>query len=753
MSEKKTHLEEAIEIFNNVFNISSEFHQNAVSKGLIKNESCSTQENQEQIDQTFLTEKLSEKEIVKQPWQRKESEFYYHINKSLLNAEYLFIKDYSKQLNNALISFEATEATSVIKYPRFVRDFFILAPKMIELCERIKNAIGESNNRRIEIEDRSEENANRITSRLKIEIDEPTPNSDKLFRFTLSVIEMTSIDHIYKVSSDNIDKLLTLWERIKDIDDINDNNLKTVVTIVTGKTATMIWKMVFENGDENSSKYLNIDNLKFFFRNSEDIKDKIKDHKLEDKLNKTIKYKSDHRNQNLTKEELERNNPKLTSSTGNVPDIEDYNKWVERGQEHYIEMSSTVGAIEQKNNPDQVISHIESFILKIEEKKDHDIECFSPFFFISSIYFVNEQLSEQLKQKQSDNFIKLLNLMNKLLMYMERYIRTFTNSMPTIFRPYFEHCFYQYDITTKKFSSFNLDNFDYHRDKFDNAFFFASYYCNATNFGRLHDFYEKYLLQFQTFSYESSQIILTKEAQNIKKELGISRKEFNDFKIEIDKTSNDFKKEIDKTRQSSLQTLGLFAAFLAIIISSIGTFRVVNNIWEYIIYSLTYTLAIALFAFLISERTQKKNTENEKENTENEKENTEKKKENTENEKENTEKKKENTEKKKENTEKKKCDIVYIVRNYSKECAFIITFVFLLSFSIIYFIFINNHHIVSEDKNETKSGVTFSIHNSNTPSSTVHNSNTPSSTVSLESALSNDNDTLNDNISTSTNTP
>ena len=538
---------------------------------------------------------------------QKEYDFYYHINKSLLNAEYLFIEDYSKQLEDAVKNIEKTETILDVKKPRFVRDFFILASKMTELCERIRNAIGDRNNRRIEIEDHAEENADRIASKLNVN-NNPTTNSDKHLRFTLSVIEMTSIDHIYKASSDNIGKLLTLWERIKDVNG-SSGNFKKVVDMVTGKTATLIYKMVFDNGDEKSLQYLNIDNFDFFFKDSEKIKEEIEKSKLTNQLNKTIDYKVKNKNKAFTKEDLDNNNQKLDLSIANVPDMVKYNNWVARGQEHYIDMSSTIAAIEQgtqSNNYKQVIGKIEGFLQgkKLETKQScEDIERFSPFFFISSICFVNNQLDNQLKIEtvDFDNLSKLLNLMNKLLLYMEHYIRTYTNSMPTVFRPYFEHSFYQYNTRDYTVNSLGLDinkitNYDC--KIFENSFFFASYYCNATNFGRLHDFYERYLLQFQSFSYELSHNILEKEAGTIKKDLETAKKEFTDA-IEIQK------EDIKSTQRSSLQTLGLFTAFLSFIVSTIGTFRVVGNLTEYIIYSLTFTLAVVLFAFLISDHNSK----------------------------------------------------------------------------------------------------------------------------------------------------
>lgn len=139
--------------------------------------------------------------------------------------------------------------------------------------------------------------------------------------------------------------------------------------------------------------------------------------------------------------------------------------------------------------------------------------------------------------------------------------------------------------------------------------------------------------------------------------------------------------DIKNTQRSSLQTLGLFTGFLAFIVTSIGTFRVANNIEEYIIYSLTYTLAIALFAFLISDSnvilTYK--------------------------------------------SDNKKGYLSHLwetIISNGKTLLFGIIFVFLLLFAVCYFYF---HGFSStQDTTETNSRVSVTIDNSNTPSTMLN---------------------------------
>ena len=129
--------------------------------------------------------------------------------------------------------------------------------------------------------------------------------------------------------------------------------------------------------------------------------------------------------------------------------------------------------------------------------------------------------------------------------------------------------------------------------------------------------------------------------------------------IELEENIKKQEEDIKKNQHHSLQILGLFTAFLSFIVTSIGTFRVARNLSEYIIYSLTYTLAIALFAFLITDN------DNHKDNKDSIQDNDKK---------------------------QKWKSISFIikslwlfVRKYKKQIAFIITLIGLIYFSKLYF--------------------------------------------------------------------
>ena len=263
---------------------------------------------------------------------------------------------------------------------------------------------------------------------------------------------------------------------------------------------------------------------------------------------------------------------------------------------------------------------------------------------------------------------------------MTDYVLSFKNSMPPCFRPCFEHSFYHYN-NPKKFEYVNLDIPDiiskYDYNNFKDNFFFASYHCGPISINRLEEKLQEY-----TLYYNSKINSITQELKNAQQELKGTQQKLLEEQQGLDITT----KSIEKHQHNSIQVLGLFTAFLSFIVTTVATFRVVNNLHEYIIYSLTYTLAIVLFAFLISDHTTKKHNYILKE-------------------------------------KEPKWSIrllknsPILLYNYGKHIAFIITIVLLFLFSRNYF---SNNKISNTTEEKENNGVTITIDNSSMPSSTVN---------------------------------
>lgn len=631
---------------------------------------------------------------------KKTKEFYQHIIKSILKAEYLFLHNYSQKLEDAISSLapnikDEDVKTEIlpslrpivnnIKKPRFVKDFIIIALQLRDMCWRIKNAIGKENKRRLEINYSTDELVETIIRSARF-IDDfyPTEKDVLYFNYTQSIIEMTTIDHIHKATSENIGKLITLWQRIKDpFLDID----MSIASMVKAKTAALIQKMLFQIGDDDEErKLLKLDNVGYFYSiagvNEEQLESETgKANKLMEKnINPVIEKKIDKKYEKVTIEEFEPQPSQVTPI-----DIETYNQWICIGQNNYVVFSDLIEKMHSIQNNSQnkterqdiqeIINKLDSFF------NQRSCDCFFPHFFFRVLDFIKMSFDSNYSgankqiQNKAETSIALLNLLKKVLVSLKDYIVDFEKRMPTVFRPYFQHSFYEYDKASHSFHYCKIINANsYDCKDYENKFFFASYYCDPFSINRLKEAYEYYTLLYYSYS---SNIAIEVKAMEVQMNANIKKQE----------------DDIKSIQRSSLQTLGLFTGFLAFIVTSIGTFRVATNIWEYIIYSLTYTLAIALFAFLISN----KNGVVEK-------------------------------------GEDKRAPW-YRIRYYPKEFAFVLTLIFLAIVSIIYFY--KHHHSIGE-RTETTNGITFS---------TDHASAT-NFTINFEHALPVDVDTINDTIST-----
>ena len=599
----KTHLEKAISIVKDFCN--------PIPLSIVNAVFSFCNDDEEKVRDFITKGDFSYQQFIRDICGRKEQEFYYHIIKSLLNAEYLFDIDYSKKIIEnvfeGIISREEFNTGFLINQkealfknntdniPRFIiKDSHFIFSCLLNLCHRIKNAIDDQNTRRINIDINPEEIADRHSKYYLFGQPYKTPQYvNTLFNFSLSVIEMTAIDHFYKASSENISKLVTLWNRIEDIENIKsvtiDGNTDTfycMVKMVKAKTATLLYKMVYNIDNKD---LLGLEDVKFFYftgeKNEKHLKEETENGRMKEGLNPTINLKNEYKdtefNYNLLKKR-----EKFKSND----DINTYNIWIEKSQKYYCEKSALISKIKQQTTTqeknDDAFEHTIEDLYTFNKTKEKP-EIFSPYFFLRVLFFIKTKINI-LKEEEFNLKIKMVDLLKSTLLRLKQYIITYENSMPPVFRPFFEDCFYTYDLNSDDFIWFSdNDSFkQYNCNNFRNSFFFASYYCNPISINRLKEKFEEYILHSNVFSSDIAQEINIKESN-------------------LEQNIEDQKNEIRKTQHSSLQVLGLFTAFLSFIVTSIGAFKVAGNLTEYIIYSLTFTLAVVLFSFLVSDHNSK----------------------------------------------------------------------------------------------------------------------------------------------------
>ncbi len=241
---------------------------------------------------------------------------------------------------------------------------------------------------------------------------------------------------------------------------------------------------------------------------------------------------------------------------------------------------------------------------------------------------IKEDDNKAKKTKQLQDIQYLLKFLNSQLTKLHSYFSFFEgkDNTPHIIRPYFEECFYQ----KKGYDSFQpfpltletLQEYSYYQYK--NILYIASFHCTPFNIDYLKSFYKKYNQEKEQHSYDyflSLNQYINKELQEtqetyeiIKEEKIHTQEETANIKKEtaniktvtanIKKETANIKEDIQK---NTIHLLGIFAAFLAFVTVNIGMVKIADNIYEYILYVLTFVFALSFFVFLIKHETLKEN--------------------------------------------------------------------------------------------------------------------------------------------------
>ena len=135
--------------------------------------------------------------------------FYFHITKSLLNAEYLIMDNYSKLLKD-VIDLDGVKKGANFVLPCYVCSFVVVVHYLNEMCFRLKKTIFDKRVHRIVIDYHAEEYAaNQFSACYLVGKDE----MQMFDTYAKSVVDMTLIDHLYEINTSNIENLLLLWRR------------------------------------------------------------------------------------------------------------------------------------------------------------------------------------------------------------------------------------------------------------------------------------------------------------------------------------------------------------------------------------------------------------------------------------------------------------------------------------------------------------------------------------------------------------
>lgn len=531
-------------------------------------------------------------------------EFFYHITKSLLNAEYLILDNYTALLDSVLNikTLENDDDPTRIVLPCFVKSFILLIQFEKEMCMRINRIIREKGNYRIAIDYHADENVENRFSRSYFVYGE----TSRLYEsFILSVIEMTTIDHLNKVNSYHIESLLLLWRRSDFVKKQSVNNKKfvDVVNMVRIKTASILSSMLKQPKDSQNGHRLYEFYLSMGEKHMEDILYELREcaSKINYDNNEYISQRLDCRNKKISFAEIERKE-ELRWNDANK-DLQAYDVWTKKGRYIYEKASSVIEEVCDGKDKISTIEdkEVQSILDIIEEYNNSSIQKTAPFYR-KTIDFLDTVVSTQ---KFHNNIViskRVLDLLSKILSESREYNAHSNNSQFPYYLPPFNTCYYKYE--NEKADCIEVsDEYirKYDKEYFSDKFFYASLGSPLTNpyiFNRtIEKYYDKFLNQTLGYVYRLEEQT-DSSFESIKNSTNSSITEQRNY---IESISERLGNENLHTRNHTIQLVGMFAIFMAFITSVIGSIRVAKNVPEFIVFSLTFLAGVTLFSILIKD--------------------------------------------------------------------------------------------------------------------------------------------------------
>lgn len=531
-------------------------------------------------------------------------DLYFHITKSLLNAEYLIMDNYSKLLKD-VIDLDGVKKGANFVLPCYVCSFVVVLQYLNEMCFRLKKTIFDKRVHRIVIDYHAEEYvANQFSACYLVGKDEML----KFDAYVKSLVDMTLMDHLYEINTSNIENLLLLWRRSEFISkSIIEEKYKQINRMVKEKVGNMIRSIVKKSSKGNNQCYFSLGN-----EHIDDIIQKINDetHLFEIESNPYLKKKNEYRNKELKQSDFDGVvMPYKTLS--NFEDVYKYDRWAYDGWKSYVNNSKLIQAIDKLESENEESSikedSIKNLMGNIEEAMKLSPNTLTSSFYLKAIDLFCRVLTKKAewvingseydkdtdsKQFTSNTFDKLMGLLSTLLADFKSFTSSLYTDVCPVFIPPYSHSFYSEQADGQKLQQVLIplsQNEKYDKSKFTNLFFYASLDVTLLTPDYFYDFIDDRTnllnnLVFRRTSMISGQIDTKISGQ----------------KKHTDEAVNQMRSENLYTRNHTIQLLGLFAAFIALISGTIGSLRVAHSVPEFIIFLLALTFCIVVFSSLIS---------------------------------------------------------------------------------------------------------------------------------------------------------
>lgn len=471
-----------------------------------------------------------------------------------------------------------------------------------------------------------------------------------------SIIQMTIIDHYFRSDAETVEKLFHLYEQVKELkvkkSFFNENELYTeVIDEVLAKVATMLDLILNSDFHQHTDQKIDVDY--YYIINSRISKDDFIKNELAQYCKRDTSDNIYINDRKLNKgKEFKFEEVEFEYNVKEYVDLKLYYDAVSTGMNAYYEQSKIISRIQNcmniscvcseqcaiqendevgdnKNTTDETVDSVttdkpnhyteQEVVDAIRNFVDSQPSNLSPSFFRQVLEFIDMLISKE-KNKQtaiekgkSPKIREYHFLLKKVLNLLSKFLNKFVSDIPFAYRPYFEYSFYsccpEKGIIYKKIDKSDIEG--YNMENFKGKFFFASIDCMPINYLYLTKLYNKFKILHKELVYnfdERSRENLRKEfdslSEKVEKTLDDKTKEVN-VKVEAELTKNGDLVEqklkatsneiTNKNLEHMIVSLGIFAAFIAFVTISINLVKVAQNIWQFIVFSCTFSICLLLF--------------------------------------------------------------------------------------------------------------------------------------------------------------
>lgn len=526
---------------------------------------------------------------------------FYHVIKSLLNAEYLIDDQYSDKIDKVTKNFEKSLENDEFSQNdlnlQLEFSFLKICFYIISACQKIKDQLSYREKKSLLIGTDFEQKINTYYNIAQVKSLFGKRETELYELFTKLVIEMTVIDHIYRSNSENVDKLSNLIKISKYIEKLSSRkpfdskDIRHVLKLSVIKAHTLldgikqkntdrykIYKKGEYNLEEEGSKKTeeeNDVNTYSLYRQGEIKKDKS----IDDKINLYNEFTKDAHP--LSSNDIKRYNKDVHFCLNH--DHEIYGFWKELNSSEGRTLEEVLNDLPKNkiSNVSLLYKFINHTIIKFDELNP---------------YFTTDYSESVLKSCKT--------LLDRLYII---YTNSEGNYTPSLLRPYFQDSFYICTFDKDKvkeieIKKYNTPNKKYDSKSFENCFFIASFDCTPISPNYVRDFYkyykEKYDELYQEYIQKKMNHFFSKKSKELQEKQEKQKKEFDKKSKELQqKQKEEFDKHNKNQIEKTITILGVFTAILAFVSATTVSFKIVNSIEEYIKF--TFTFIIGLMSFVI----------------------------------------------------------------------------------------------------------------------------------------------------------